>query len=1003
MTDQAHQVANAASLVVRPDTDAATRAAASSFLESWTQSTQAWDLYGPWLESFLNHHNAYGGVELLCLQLLQAKIRREIPRGTHSNASLDAIRLALIKLILQSQSNLQALPILQSACICLVSLQVRISAIHSFLPSILSSCGSHHGHDASPSDSLTPWTALRLLTEIPTELETCADSPSQVASELVPHWEHVQSALLQHLMAHQHHHATDDACRLQAVQALAQWVGSCHVTLSALNTAPSHNQNHAVLPRLVELLSQSQYKDEALLTAVSKCLSTVLLQPADSCTPTRQTAVVALVDATRVDGFIGGPLQCATVAEWDDASHALVSLLTTLVTEDIDEIIQLPAQGLLHLALEIQRTHPSVRIRSLVLEAWLTVQDVPTAERHEHWRARLLSQITETLLQALAYPANFTTWEDEINVEESDFDEYRRLAPDVLVGCYNMLRVDFVKRLSAPLLTNSTSTWIQREASLYALTATAREICGRLKTTVGGTRIIQDRQATADIMSQLASALCRTTPQPAVLANTQSQFWGTFASAWARMGSTECVLQILEQLRHVLEQHSSASAAKATKSLLTVSAVPLLTQDAATVVGPLVNLVQRLFTIALGTHVEEVMLAVAEGSVRLLVDVQDKAVREHSLLALMQALITQGSHAIHAIPINSSVLTEESIAAVEALGKYLKVLGVLVKFAQSDIENGSQPVLANALSQYAWPFLDSASQRMHAHSSILDAVLGVQQQLLRSTPDLLSGKFHSTIQHCVAIFEQSKSVSTLAYFSSAVEAYGAQQTSAFESLLNHVSQVFFNFVSSEKPIHECTQLVEAYFEMCQRYLLFCPAAIVQSEALPSIASCAMECLTACKGERDSTRAALNFLEKIVAWRRLPVSTEARQALEIGSQRLDQIISVHGQRLVQLCIEILVDGPRMLWPVASEVVYAVVLATINWPVPEASNSCVARQLLEHVSFANLANKFDTKDPTNAYQHIVSQLLEFAQKGSSMKAKAKMLLSDFFGKAPDTVIA
>lgn len=989
MEDQAQQIANAAALVVRPETDPSTRRAASAFLETWTQSVEAWELYGPWLASFAtNHHVEHAGVELLCLQLLQAKIRRELPRGTHSHGAFEAVRAALSQTILkcQQQQGQGAVAILQSACICLTSLEIRLGNLGGFCPHVISSCSSHH---SDPSTALGPLTALRLLGEVPTEVERCSDlNATQITEELLPYWDRV-AVILSHSLA------TPETCSL-AAHALRTWVRSCHVTLTQLGAvASAPGQHHGVLHLLVQLLSQTQdAPDQAtLLTAVSRALNSVIRQQADSCTPGRQAAVVALVEAARVDGFIGGPLLKATSAGWDDATHALVTLLCTLVTEEIDEIVQLPADGLLNLMLEIQRTHPNLRIKSLVLEAWLTVQDVPTAERHENWRAPLTARVTDTLLEALSYPSEFVNWEEEINMEQSELDEYRRLAPDVLVGCYNMLRVEFVQRLSQPIVNPATtsSSWTTLEVALYALAATSREVCGRIKTHVGGTRIMQDKQSTSVLILNIAEVMLGA-PPPAngFLTTSICRFWGAYAAAWPAIGSSESVLKILDYLRAVMEhphqqQHSvQLAAARAIKPLLTVSAAAVVQN--ANVAVSLLSAVRRLFTLSLASNNEDVMLAIGEGCVRLLVGVSDVAVRDNALGALVHVLMQRGQETLAIVPTDGSALSEQSAAAVEATVTCMNVLCVIVRFAESDV-SGAPHLLSSALSQYTWPFLEAAGPRMPHYISIFDAALSVQEQLLRSAPEILAQQFSSTLQNCVAVFETNKNPSTLSYISSAVEAFGAREAKSFEELLNHVSKVLFAYILGEKTVHECTELVEVYFDLCLRYLLFCPTAIVRCEVLPGIASCAVECLVALKGERNSTRATLNFLEKLVSWRRLPVSTEARQALEMGSQRFDEIISTHGQRLIQSCFDILVGGPRPLWPPSGDCLFAVVIATISWPVPEAADSCVAKQWLEGVALTI------PKEAHHAYHQVIVQLLTLAQKGSPMRSKAKMLLSDF----------
>ena len=71
------QVFSAASAMINPNTDSQTRSAASLFLEQWTQTTEAWNVYLAWLQSFSFSEE---GMQLLCLTLLQSKIRRDIHR-----------------------------------------------------------------------------------------------------------------------------------------------------------------------------------------------------------------------------------------------------------------------------------------------------------------------------------------------------------------------------------------------------------------------------------------------------------------------------------------------------------------------------------------------------------------------------------------------------------------------------------------------------------------------------------------------------------------------------------------------------------------------------------------------------------------------------------------------------------------------------------------------------------------------------------------------------------
>ena len=1000
MADNA-KVVEAATLVVQPTTNAATRAVASQFLEEWTQTAAAWDFYAPWLAATLQSARAnpsHVAVALLCLQMLQAKIRRELPSSSASTPSqtvLTNIREALSRVIFGPHQPPKALG--QSACICFTALQVRTTPLSSLIPSLLSMCSSGNHSTAVISAS------LNILGELPLELESCGThttTATTVANELTLHWEAVFTLLSQHFF--------QMIPTVAAAQALNQWVTACRVTLSQLNHPPSSSvSSHPLLPRLVQLLSNADNTlSSEFVTALSLAFTAVLRQPADSCTPSRQAALQAIVDATHVHGFIGAPLQAVLFSEsdnsGDDASHALVNLWTTLVSEDIDEIVAWPATGLLELGLHMQQTRKlHRRTRCLLMDAWLTINDVPVNERHVHWQAPLMRQITQTLLQALALPETFASWADdeaEQDEDESDFEEYRRLSTDVLIGCYRMLRVEFLRLGAAPFANGSQTSHSAREAALFGLMATAREVCSRLKSNIGkaSQSIQKDQYETATVLAQVAhTLLISPSTVPDFLAATQCRFWGAYAAAWAQRNEEDVpalALAILKQLIVFLGRPSAlvkTAAAQAMQSVLTVSATPLWKNPSTS--AALWNSIQECFRLALTSYREEdVMVLVAQGCMRCVIKISDHNVRDTALVALTQTLVEHGHKALSMLPLDGKILSDHGRAALEAVPQYVHVLAAFIKFGQSDIDGSS--CMGNALSQYGWPLLEASAQKMHAYETILESVLGAHLQLLRSAPELLATQLSSMIQDYFALFEARKNASALKCFASAVEAYGEREVSAFESLLSHVSKVFFAYISAEKPVHECTELVEAYFELCQMYLFFCPAAIVCCDVFPTIASCATECLLAARGERGSTRATLNFLCRLVSWRRLPLSAEARQAMETGSQSLDETIRAHGQRLMQICMDMIVGGPRMLWPVAGDVIFALLLASINWPVPESSTSCVARQWLESVtlSSASSANKGKAENAVRVYQETMAELLVLVQKAN--KAKAKMLLSD-----------
>jgi hypothetical protein len=171
----------------------------------------------------------------------------------------------------------------------------------------------------------------------------------------------------------------------------------------------------------------------------------------------------------------------------------------------------------------------------------------------------------------------------------------------------------------------------------------------------------------------------------------------------------------------------------------------------------------------------------------------------------------------------------------------------------------------------------------------------------------------------------------------------------------------------------------------------------------SIMNCAIECLTACKGERESTRAALNFLDRLYSWRSLHKEDSIHTT---GAAILDEQLAQNGARLLQAVMGILVGGPQMLSPAATDCIYSIV----SWPVASSSDHislAVAQEWLERafVSTTTALNQQQQEEDQRAevYRIVVTNLLGMASAGPKNKSKAKMLLLDFssFCKGESTV--
>jgi hypothetical protein len=274
-----------------------------------------------------------------------------------------------------------------------------------------------------------------------------------------------------------------------------------------------------------------------------------------------------------------------------------------------------------------------------------------------------MARLTESLLEALALPPEFTNWDEEVNLDESDFKEFRQMVPDVLTACYLMLRVDFVRRMvRAVIPLHQQASWTVSEAALVALSMISRDVCDRIGSTMASSKIRQDREATIALIGDVCQGLLSAQPRQAeALIERFCDFFGGYSSAWKKVASTDSILRMVDYLRIVWEQHHqlgeeskvSARAAGAVQKILVVC--EKLVEDSSAR-GVLFHTLQTLFASALATNQEGVMLPVTEGCVRLLVQTSDPAHRDQSLAAMVKNLTQRGHEALAVVPMDGSLV-----------------------------------------------------------------------------------------------------------------------------------------------------------------------------------------------------------------------------------------------------------------------------------------------------------------------------------------------------------
>mmetsp|Transcript_11065 Transcript_11065/g.17046 ORF Transcript_11065/g.17046 Transcript_11065/m.17046 type:complete len:1017 (+) Transcript_11065:91-3141(+) len=989
-----NQVAEAALAMVRPTTDSSTRSAASSFLEQWTRTSDAWPVYVKWLQSFhidaCNSSNDANperlGMQLLCLTLLLAKIRREVPRNAEKNSDMTTAIQNELWSFLQST---QAPELFSPLCSCLTALVVRNNQIDDLLVKI---CPSQE----SLSKPFTEVTSLRILASLPPELESCGDlTIPQVTSVLFPYVEIVLDTIRKALVK--------SSSASSALECLKAWIQTCHITLSQLNSTTCGGTDK-LLPVLIQILSQSSECGEGIWISASHALTESILIPADSCTPIRQAAVAEMISAVSSQGFIAGPFQNCVAQDWDDGAHALATLMCTLVSEEVDDLCAEPADAYIGFLLQIQE-HPRTQVALTVLDCWLTVQDIPTNSRHEHWREALFERIAEGLVKRVSYTNSFATWEDELDLDEQEFTEYRRMVTDVLINCYFLLRVKFLRQMVNVIFNAAAShDWTLMESALFSLAAIFREVCARLKAKGSLSSLVEDRTETAQEIIRLVEQLCGSDSTMAATAAAQQhvlvlgaacQFMGLYAPAWNLYCSEDAIFRILAYLHAAVQIQStsksdlsmvSTAASRAIKSIYISCAKKLL------LCNSIFSCMQASMEGALLTEITDAMAAVAEGCTRLTVQMKDSSHIARSFESVLMPLLQRSEVTLNNI--TNDGLDDQRQLAADTLTKYLHVLHVVIRFC--DTQSDDKSPLTSVLT-VVWPLLEKSAIQGMAFESILKEVLAVHKQILSNIPKIMASRFSEVVKFVVGAFEKSKHPCTLGYIACAVESFSPMNSNdekSFQELLAHVTKVTTTYLTTEKRPDMCPDLIQAFFEMNQRYIIFCPVALLGCTEFSNIVSLAIECLTECKGERESTRATLNFLGQLFGWRSLRLSDTISHALQNNASIVDEQIAKYGKTLTNTCINGLAGGPQMLWPAISDCVIAIIsnFVVANATGPVVSNNTIAHEWI-YSSLCCCNTSTGSPLPTETCQHIMNILFTLVQKGSKSKPKAKMLLTDY----------
>ena len=721
--------------------------------------------------------------------------------------------------------------------------------------------------------------------------------------------------------------------------------------------------------------------------------------------------------------FLVAPLRNSEIHLWEDATVALSNLASTLAREEMEDISTCQLQGsfdLIQLLLELQ-AHPVHNVALPVLDVWLALQDISTADRHASLTSPLYMQLVEVILNRVAFPSTFVSWEEELEIESSDFDEMRRMATDVLIGAYYLLRSEYLETLANVVVATSSDDWEIIEAALFCLCAASREACARVKSVANAlssgrdSPVSSDGNSTALGLTQLVGSICSspTSSRHHLVLSGICTFLGSYSTVWANSCPPQSVLEILAYLTSAIPTPAATEAAGKGMRLLLIAAGPKLAKAAASPGADQSSynfisaaLTQSMET-ALSTGNVTVMENVSEGCARVCVQLKDSSQTKAILTSVAMPSLRRCRSSLDAISISSHRSSGQAASQVEAathtLISCLAVLKQLIRFCDASI--GETHVLTDVLTA-AWPILKdiSTNSTCRRNEDVLGRLFNVHSQLLNAVPALIGPHFKDIISFVVQAYEESFCASALDYVSAAVEAFDSEQivvaagldeqgkSALFRQLLSHIYQCTFAYVQKRGP-SDCPQVIKALFEVSQRYLLFCPQSLCQCPELPSLFSLGTACLTECKGEIDSTRSCLVFLTQIIGWKSIHLPASKVEVLGKFSSTIDNILLQNGEIVIKSCIGGISGGaPQILWPSLSECLFAVIMHIISESPTGEPNAILQNWLQSAMTDNSLLNN-SQNITSDVGTSMIQILCDLAKQGLKSKPKAKMVMIDF----------
>lgn len=549
--------------------------------------------------------------------------------------------------------------------------------------------------------------------------------------------------------------------------------------------------------------------------------------------------------------------------ELDGRQFNLVRVTCAFAERAVDVIAQDASGRLLPLVqLVFTCLSGELRVAELSIDFWAGLQDTPLAMRHEQLRAPLFREVAARMMARCRLPASFTTWADEDDLDEDEFERFReQSAQPVFASCLQLLHADFVTTLAAQLDGDSPA-WQSFELVCYVTRCVHAELKATLSSgaepsALSPALLAAHKDAVHALLLKLLAPAANNGAafdgQPAALLTAAVRLYGSFGKWLAQKqpalleGCVHCVLKAL------LVEESGEHAAVAFRALC-VHAQKHLGR---------VETVQALLGVCEPAMRNEALsaslrIALVEGLARLVASLT----REEHAQQCLGALLAPPCHLLQAtltaLPQPTEPPTPLNKEIVEGVSTHLTLIASSIRFCDR-FKPERHPVLP--VLQSCWPLLTAVAMRFRGEPAAVQAMCDLYSRAMATLGPLIRPLLPQLLHHLASAFQTTPVTGCLTTLRDAVERFGQSSDAELGELFSTVMTVIIThtctFLKGATDPEAQPELLTSFWEMCHRCLVFVPGLLLALPCAPQLFEAAIACVR--HQEFQHTRAVLTFL------------------------------------------------------------------------------------------------------------------------------------------------